>query len=272
MQNQNHLYDWKEIARQNQLEPDEGWRIWLILAGRGFGKTRTGAETIKSWVQQKKATHIALIGDTERDVEDVMIHGTSGLLSLYPKEDCPIYRSSRKTLEWPCGAIAQVFSSVSYDQLRGPQFDAAWVDELAKFYNAQETWDQLMFSLRLGTNPRVIVTTTPRPIPLLQTLMKDPTCYITRGSTYDNKDNLPEAFLNHIMESYEGSSLGRQEIHGEINDEFQGALWTQDMFQYGTPPEKSLQEEKSGGIIFVDPPTLKLRGTSLSCLPKPWRR
>jgi len=231
------LYNWKAIARPNQLEPVPPWTTWLILAGRGFGKTRTGAETIRSWVLQKKARRIALIGETERDVHDVMIKGTSGLLSVHPPEDMPLYVPSRRIVEWSCGAIAQVFSAMSYDQLRGPQFDAAWVDELAKFHKAQETWDQLMFGLRLGENPRVIVTTTPRPIPLLRALIRDPTCYITRGSTYDNQANLPPAFLNQIKMTYEGSVLGQQEIHGELIEETQEYLWSRASILYKKPKE-----------------------------------
>lgn len=233
-------YDWKKIARPSQQEPSGDWKIWLILAGRGFGKTRTGAETIRSWVSQGKSKRIALISETERDVNDVMIEGVSGLLSVHPKEERPIYISSRKQLLWPSGAIAQMFTSTAYNQLRGPQFDSAWVDELAKFDEPQKTWDQLMFSLRLGENPRVIVTTTPQRIPILNKLINDKSCWVTRGSTYENQKNLSETFLKQIEKQYEGTTLGLQEIYGEILENYSCSHWTRSIIHYKKAPNKNM--------------------------------
>jgi phage terminase large subunit-like protein len=147
-------YDWAQNARPSQLPPDGSWHIWCIIAGRGFGKTRTGAETVREWVKQGQASHIALVGSTLDDVRKVMIEGKSGLLSIHPPDEVKYYPATN-TLKWRNGAVATAYSSDAYHNLRGPQFDAAWVDELAKFNNPQETWDQLMLCLRLGHHPRV---------------------------------------------------------------------------------------------------------------------
>ena len=205
--------------------PETDWRTWLILAGRGYGKTRTGAEFVRERVASGQAKHIALIGRTSADVRDVMVTGPSGILSCCPPDDRPLYEPSRRRLTWPNGAVAHTFSSEKPDQLRGPQHDTAWCDELAAWTYAYDTWDQLMFGLRLG-DPKCVVTTTPRPIKLVRDLVKSQTCAITRGSTFDNKDNLAEAFFQHIMDKYEGTSLGRQELYAELLEEIPGALWT----------------------------------------------
>ncbi len=240
---------WLKTGRANQQIPSgDAWKTWLILAGRGFGKTRTGAETVRQWVQTKKAKRVALISNTEQDVRQVMIEGESGLLNVHCSATRPRYQASLGTLVWKNGAQAHVYSAEAYEKLRGPQFDAAWIDELAKFRNAQQTWDQLMMALRLGQNPRVVVTTTPKPINLIESLVKDETVHLTRGTTFDNAQNLSPSFLNYIKKKYESTQLGAQELYGEILTTRTGALWQRDMIQYKAAPSV-LQRI----IIGVDP-------------------
>ena len=164
-------YQWTRHARPSQREPEGDWHTWLILAGRGFGKTRTGSETIRQWVSQKRYRRIALIADTESDAREVMIEGESGILGVHSHLDRPHYEPSKRRLVWKNGAIATIYSAENYEKLRGPQFDAAWIDELAKFRQAEKIWEQLHFGLRLGIHPKIIVTTTPRPLPLLNHLI-----------------------------------------------------------------------------------------------------
>ena len=196
------------------------------MAGRGFGKTRVGAE----WVRKIKDYHgrIALVGETAADVRDVMVQGESGILATSPPWDRPEYLPSKRELRWANGAIAKTYSGEEPDQLRGPQHEAAWYDELAKYQYAQEAWDQGQFGLRLGSWPRTLVTTTPRPIPVIKTIMAGTSTVITRGSTYDNANNLAPSFLKAVREKYEGTRLGRQELLAEVLDDFPGALWSRD--------------------------------------------
>lgn len=228
-------HNWEKRARVTQREPKGRWHVWLIMAGRGFGKTRTGAETIRKWVAQGTAKRIALVGQTMKEVESVMVRGESGLMGVHPMDERPRLNNTLNQLEWPNGAIATFYGADAYDKLRGPQFDAAWVDELAKFRYPQEAWDQLMFSLRLGKTPRVIVTTTPRPSKFLEALSKKKTCAVTRGSTLENKKNLSKLFLRHILDLYKNTRLGSQEIYGELLKEVEGALWMREMIRYRTP-------------------------------------
>lgn len=218
--------DWTIWARDEQLQPQTNWFIWLILTGRGWGKTRTGAEFIIDRVKQGYK-RIAIVGQTKADVRDTMIEiGESALLNVAPKNLMPDYEPSKRRLEWKNGAIAIVYSGDEPNQLRGPQHDTAWVDELAKFKYPEETWDNLEFGLRLSENPRAVITTTPRPIPIIKKLIKDKSVYITRGKIYENINNLPKAYLDRMRDKYEGTRLGRQELNGEILEETQGALWT----------------------------------------------
>lgn len=218
------IYDWKFWARPNQIAPTWAWRIWLILAGRGFGKTRTGAEWVRDEVESGRRGRIALVGRTAADVRDVMVEGESGLLSVCSPFFRPRYLSSSRRLIFPNGAICVTYSAEEPDLLRGPQHDGAWADELAA-WKKPETWDMLLFGLRLGDDPRAIVTTTPRPIKLLKELLNDPTCAVVKGSTFDNRANLPDLFLSKIVSRYEGTRLGRQELHAEILDDNPNALW-----------------------------------------------
>lgn len=217
-------YDWEGFwARPKQLEPEGDWRTWLILAGRGSGKTRTGAQwTIKEVHGGKRRG--ALIAETAADARDVMVEGESGILACSPPWFRPKYEPSKRRLTWPNGAIATTYSAEEPDQLRGPQHDFAWGDELAKWRYA-DAWDQLNLGLRLGNDPRVLITTTPRPTPIIRELMKDPLCRVTRGSTYENRGNVAPKWLNDILRKYQGTRLGRQELEAEILDDAPGALW-----------------------------------------------
>ncbi len=221
-------YDWLKQARPNQKIPDGDWRIWLILAGRGFGKTRTGAETIRQWALSHQARRIALIGDTQEDVRDIMIEGESGLLAIHSPDERPHYEPSKRRLTWKNGTIATAYSAENYEQLRGPQFDHAWIDEFAKFREIEKVWQQIHFALRLGPNPRMVITTTPRPLPLLQQLVSQAghEIVLTRGTTFENQANLSSTFINTMQQSFSGTRLGAQELLGEIIDVHEGALWT----------------------------------------------
>ena len=224
------LYDWAFWARANQLPPDGAWRVWLVLAGRGFGKTRTGAEMIRARVAARMAHRLALIAPTAGDARDIMVEGESGILAVSPPWERPRYEPSKRRLTWPNGALATVFSADGPERLRGPQHDAAWCDELASWRNP-EAWDMLMFGLRLGTDPRVVVTTTPRATSLLRGLIADPTVMVTRASTYENRANLAPAFLGQIISKYRGTRLGRQELEAELLEDVPGALWTRAMLE-----------------------------------------
>jgi len=255
----NLKYHWEFWARPNQLEPEGDWNTWLILAGRGFGKTRCGAETIRKWVcgttplSKGRYSRIALVAETSADARNVMVEGESGILAVHPPEFRPVYSPANRTLTWPNGAIAYTYNATQPDQLRGPQHDAAWCDELAKWQYMQETWDQLQFGLRLGTNPKQIVTTTPQPKPLIRKLVKDKDTFVTRGSTYDNADNLAAPFLKAIEESYGGTRLGRQELEGEILDDIPGALWNREDIDRAR--EREIPENLERILVAVDPAT-----------------
>lgn len=228
-------YDWDKAARPSQKVPSGDWQVWLILAGRGFGKTRTGAETVRQWVRLGKCRRLALVAHSELDGRQVMVEGVSGLLSVHPPDEQPRFFPARRELVWPNGAIGFLFSAEAYERLRGPQFDGAWVDELAKFPRASEVWDQLMFGLRLGQNPQVIVTTTPRPIPLLDQLIGSPQTVLTRGSSYENIDNLSPAFVTQVLDRYQKTPLGNQEIFAHIVRSKPKRAWTRAIIRYGQP-------------------------------------
>ncbi|WP_331256160.1 DNA-packaging protein [Candidatus Bealeia paramacronuclearis] len=244
-------FNWVRHARPSQRIPKGLWRTWLILAGRGFGKTRTGAETLKRWVQEGKAKRIALVGETAHDVRHVMIEGSSGLFSVYPSWERPHYESSKRLLTWPNGSVAQTFSGDTPCQLRGPQFDAAWVDELAKFKNPEKTWNQLMMGLRLGDNPRAIITTTPRPLKLLKTLIASPAVHVTRGSTFENEAHLATGFLEEMQACYSETRLGLQELYAELLENERGALWRQEMIQGAHDASPSLPFTRI--VVALDP-------------------
>jgi phage terminase large subunit-like protein len=222
------LTDWPLWARDEQLPPSGDWYIWLILAGRGWGKTRTGAEWIRYRVEQCGARRIGLIGQTAADARDVIVEGESGILATAPRWNRPLYEPSKRRLTWPNGAVATTYAGDSPDQLRGPQHDTVWCDELAKWQYAQECWDNMEMGLRLGRDPRAIVTTTPRPIPLIVSLRDDPQTVrpVTNLSTHLNRANVSARFVQRVIAKYAGTRLGRQELDAEILDDTPGALWT----------------------------------------------
>jgi phage terminase large subunit-like protein len=225
--------DWaRELSRVEQRAPPGDWRIWLLLAGRGFGKTRAGAEWLREQVETARAGRVALVAPTAADARDVMIEGESGLLRIAPERNRPTYEPSKRRLTWPNGAIATAYSAEEPDRLRGPQHDAAWCDEIAAWRH-EASWDMLMFGLRLGADPRCVVTTTPRPGRLLRMLVKDPHVAVTRGSTFDNREHLAPAFLDAIVKRYHGTRLGRQELLAELLEDAPGALWSRDAIERG---------------------------------------
>ena len=247
------LWDWTVWARPKQLPPDGSWRVWLILAGRGFGKTRTGAEFIRREVNAGRANHIALVGATAADVRDTMIEGESGLLRVFPPDQRPHYEPSKRRVTFHNGASASAYSADEPDRLRGPNHDLAWADELAA-WRYSDAWDQLMLGLRIGEHPRCVVTTTPRPVDVIRRLMttKDGTVHVTRGSTYENQKNLASAFIDEMRRRYEGTTLGRQELHAEILDDLEGALWQRTMFdQHRLHQHPQLRRV----VVAVDPAT-----------------
>lgn len=222
------FYDWPEWARPNQLPPAGAWRTWLLMAGRGFGKTRCGAEWVRGRAEVSPTARIALVAPTAADARDVMVEGESGILACCPPDNRPLYEPSKRRLTWPSGAMATTYSADEPDRLRGPQHTDAWADEIAA-WKYPESWDMLMFGLRLGTDPRAVVTTTPKPVRVVRDLLAAGTTEATRGSTYENRDNLAPAFLEQIVAKYEGTRLGRQELAGELLDDIPGALWTRAM-------------------------------------------
>ncbi len=219
-------------ALDHQRPPDGGWRAWVILGGRGAGKTRAGAEWVRTLAEGARphdpgtARRIALVAETYDQVRDVMIHGDSGILACSPPDRRPKWKASERKLIWPNGAEAQAFSAHDPEALRGPQFDAAWADELAKWRKGQESWDMLQFALRLGQDPRVCVTTTPRNAPVLKRLLASPSTVTTHAPTEANRANLAPSFLTEVRARYAGTRLGRQELDGVMLSDIQGALWT----------------------------------------------
>jgi phage terminase large subunit-like protein len=241
-----------DLGRENQLPPPGAWRVWLLLAGRGFGKTRTGAEWVRHQVNRHKGRRVALVAPTAADARDVMVEGESGILAISPEWDRPHYEPSKRRLTWPNGAIATTYSADEPERLRGPQHDAAWCDEIAS-WRYPEAWDMLMFGLRLGDDPRVVVTTTPKPIRIIRELIADPTTVITRGSTYDNRANLAPAFLAQIIKKYEGTRLGRQELNAEILDDVPGALWNRALIEATRWPVHKTVPDLIRVAVAIDP-------------------
>jgi phage terminase large subunit-like protein len=249
-------------ARADQLPPAGDWTTWLFLGGRGAGKTRAGAEWVRGLVyglppfSDVEVKRIALVGESFGDVRDVMVEGVSGLLGLTYVDERPSWSAVRRRVEFGNGAVAQAFSSEDPESLRGPQFEAAWCDELAKWKHAEATWDMLQFGLRLGTRPRQMVTTTPRPIPLLRRLLAEPGTRVTRAATADNHQHLSSAFFSAVVARYEGTRLGRQELDGELIDDRDDALWRRDMLEACRIPDAP---ELRRVVVAVDPPAAATR-------------
>ncbi|MEM9969548.1 MAG: terminase family protein [Pseudomonadota bacterium] len=218
-------------ALPHQLPPKGDWRTWLIMGGRGSGKTRAGAEWVRSVVEgslpndRGECRRVALVSETYKEAREVMVFGDSGIIACSPPDRRPVWVETKRQLQWPNGATATIYSATSYDALRGPQFDAAWVDELAKWSSAQEAWDQLQFSLRLGKRPRMVVTTTPQNVPLLKRLVEDEAVVKTTAKTRDNRAYLSDGFVDRVEAQYEGTRLGRQELDGKLLEDVDAALW-----------------------------------------------
>lgn len=251
-------WDWSFWARPNQLAPKGNWSTWLVLAGRGFGKTRMGAEWVRQKAHEFPGCRIALVAETAADARDVMIKGDSGLLSVDPDLNDDCWSPTNRCLTWPNGSRAFTYNGTTPDQLRGPQHHFAWVDELAKFEYMQEAWDQLMFGLRLGTHPQVMVTTTPRPVPLIKQIMAMEDTVVTRGATIENASNLASSAIQALYERYSGTRLGRQELEGEILEDIPGALWTRDVIDENRIRE--VPEELERILVAVDPATSSEEG------------
>lgn len=253
------LYDWRGfLARPNQVMPEGDWDIWLVLAGRGFGKTRTGAEAVREEVNANRSERIGLIAETAADARDVMV---AELMRIFPKHQRPVYTPSTRKIEFYNGALAFTYNATEPDQLRGPQHDFLWHDELAKWRYARETWDQAQFGLRLGRHPRQIVTTTPRPIELIKAIVggQEGKVHVTRGRTFDNRANLAPSFLARIEARYGGTRLGRQELEAEILGDLPGALWPQSVIDSYRVPVGSdadmaaLKARMTRIVVAVDP-------------------
>jgi phage terminase large subunit-like protein len=242
-------YEWRAWGRPNQLAPAWAWVVWLILAGRGFGKTRTGAE----WVREQVVNYpfVNLIGATADDARDIMIEGESGILAVCPPGERPIYKKADRQLEWPNGAKSLIFTADEPDRLRGKQHMKLWADEVAA-WRYEESWTQAMLGLRLGDKPQAVATTTPRPTPLIRRLAKAKTTHLTLGTTYDNRDNLAPSFYSEIISIYEGTRIGRQELMAEILTDTPGALWTTDMLDKTRVDEIKL-EDMARVVVGVDP-------------------
>jgi phage terminase large subunit-like protein len=237
-------------ARADQHPPtDDDWLVWLLLSGRGSGKTRTGSEYTHRMTEI--TGRIAIVGATGPDARDIMIEGESGLVTIAPPGMRPHYEPSKRRLTWPNGCIATVFSAEEPDRVRGPEHGYAWVDEPAHFPLIQEVWDNLMFGLRIGRRPRIVCTSTPKPRPWLKALMREDDTRIARASTYANIANLAPSFAKQIIKKYEGTRLGRQELHGEILEDVEGALWTWEMIE---PDRLAVAPEHFDRIVVaVDP-------------------
>lgn len=241
---------WNFWARDDQVAPHEDRRIWLVMAGRGYGKTRMGAEWVSAMAAQFPGARFALVGATLNEARAVMVEGESGLLSL-PFAERPEWEPSLRRLTWRNGATATLFSAAEPESLRGPQHDFAWADEIAKWASGIKAWDNLMLGLRLGEKPRAMATTTPRPVPLLRRLYDEKDVAVTRGRTTDNEMHLPPEFIASVRAAYEGTRWGRQELDGELIEDVAGALWTRDLIER---QRVSAAPDLKRVVIGVDPP------------------
>ena len=244
-------------ALPHQLPPEGDWRSWVILGGRGAGKTRAGAEWVRAQVEGARpgdpgrARRVALVGETLDQVREVMVFGDSGIIACSPPDRRPTWEATRRRLVWPNGAVAQVFSAHEPESLRGPQFDAAWVDELAKWKKAEAAWDMLQFALRLGAHPQQVVTTTPRNVGVLKALLANPSTVTTHAATDANRAYLAKSFLEEVKARYAGTRLGRQEIEGVLIEDSEGALWTSATLEAGRLDDAPAF---SRVVVAVDPP------------------
>ncbi|GAA0759172.1 phage terminase large subunit-like protein [Erythromicrobium ramosum] len=252
-------FHWQLLARREQCAPDGDWRIWMIMAGRGFGKTRAGAEWVRQIAEADPTARIALVAASLAEARAVMVEGESGLMAVCPPDRMPHFEPSLHRVRFANGAQVQLFSAAEPEGLRGPQHSHAWCDEIGKWPLAHERaircWDNLLMGLRLGSDPRIMVTTTPRAVPLVQRLVRQEQSddvVISRGSTLANAANLPERFLTAIADEFGGSNLARQEIDGELLEDVEGALWTRSMLEQAR--EHGPVPEAVRIVVAVDPP------------------
>jgi len=252
------LRDWPVFAGRKQRPPLGDWRTWLLLGGRGAGKTRAGAEWLSRLVrgdrhfQGDAAGRVALVGETHDDARAVMVEGQSGVLAVSAPDFRPKWHPARRELVWPNGVVGKVFSAADPEGLRGSQFGAAWCDEVAKWAHPGETWDMLQFCMRLGRDPRRIATTTPKPIPLLKTLIADRATAVTRAATSENRPHLAPGFIEHLEERYGGTRLGRQELGGEIVEDREDGLWSRSQLE---ALRRVVPELLARVVVAVDPPS-----------------
>ena len=244
-------------ALPHQLPPEGAWRTWVVMGGRGAGKTRAGAEWVRAQVEGARAAdpgrarRVALVGETIDQAREVMVFGESGILACSPPDRKPVWEATRKRLVWPNGAVAEVYSAFDPDSLRGPQFDAAWVDELAKWKKAKESWDMLQFALRLGEHPQQVVTTTPRNVGVLKAILKNPSTVLTQAPTEANRAYLAASFLEEVRARYAGTRTAREELDGVLLEDAEGALWSTARLDAG---RKAAPEGLSRIVVAVDPP------------------
>ncbi len=242
--------EWKFWRRDGQIPPVESWRIWLVMAGRGYGKTRMGAEWVNSVAEVNPGAHIALVGATLTEARGVMVEGESGILRLHHDQQ-PEWAPSLRKLTWRNGSVATIYSAAEPESLRGPQHDFAWADEIAKWPLGIAAWDNLMLGLRLGARPQAMATTTPRPVPLVRRLVKEAGVVKTNGRTLDNIKHLPPEFIDGVTALYGGTRWGRQELEGELIEDVAGALWSRDLLErqrvISVPDVQRV-------VIGVDPP------------------
>jgi phage terminase large subunit-like protein len=250
--------DWRLKARPNQLAPSGDWVCWLILTGRGWGKTRCGAEWVHAQIRAG-CSRLAIIAPTAADVRDVAVEGESGILATAPKHERPEYQPGLRRITWSNGAMATCYSADEPDRLRGPQHDGMWADEIAS-WRYPETWDMAMLGLRIGKNPRVVATTTPKPVRLIRSLLaregKD--VIVTRGRTIENAANLAKPFLDEIMRRYSGTRLGRQELDAEVLEDTPGALWLREWLDRD---RVTVAPELKRIIVAIDPATSSSEGS-----------
>jgi len=241
-------YDWNFWARESQIIPTGDWVTWLAKAGRGWGKTRVGGETVRIW--HRNFPFVNLIGATADDARDIMIEGESGILAICPPHERPAYVASKRRLDWPNGCKSLIFTADEPDRLRGKQHSKVWADEVAA-WRYRESWDQMMMGLRLGACPQCVATTTPRPTALIKEIMSNPNTIVTHGTTYENRPNLAAAFLDQIIKRYEGTRLGRQEIHADVLDDNPNALWKRDDIDRARVLHRPLELTRI--VVAVDP-------------------
>ena len=244
-------HDWNFWGRYEQQAPAGNWPLWLMMAGRGFGKTRTGAEWVRACAAADGSLRIALVAATLNEARTIMVEGESGLLNIGSPDERPSFEPSLRRLTWPSGAVATLYSAGEPESLRGPEHHLAWADEVAKWNAGEAAWDNLALTMRLGERPRIVATTTPRPVPLIRRLMRMPYAALTRGRMDDNRANLPVPW-RHAMEAlYGGTRIGRQELDGDLIEDIEGALWTRAMIE---ACRAKTAPEPVRVVIGVDPP------------------